>query len=912
MKGVDQDVELMEAAKTANWEKIKSYLNEKKLVPNVELDNAVRILLKDYREGKEDYYNCVKSLLNYMDDVNYQNKTTLLMEACGKGNKPVALLLLNNFSEVIRINQVEQETGENVLHKLLNSKMQAEDKYEVFRKLIDKNLEIVNVENREGYTPLAYALILGDSKISEELIHQGAARNHIIQTTGDSMLHCAVYGKNPACLNLLHDLDVKYKNKNGETAIDLGIRLKLDHIVKILQTYGENPDVNSKLLSMMHPLQEFKNGNYNEALKLLAELKQSNKDQSYLSLDWNMLLAQYHNRDSRILNESFIESFLDFFKRLKHSDISENYILFLNYGIMYYKLGDYKKTMRILIDNLQKAMNHYEWIMFVNVSFIFMDILLNMKQLKLVNQILQSLEEFLNTTLKINEKNKEVLKDNICDYLNSREIVNKFSPLDESFSLLNLYKSYKYLLEGRAEDAKKSLKEYKRLSTSCKYRDMMPIFNTMKNFYHYLKIRLDYANNSFFKCYKHLNSLYNNIIISKSIQPVVSLESQVFHMNAFGIINLKQKKYNLAEFFFKKCILFIKANKKNFEMKDKTNFITSVRYNLALCYFFQRKYEEALYVFKSLVNYNHSAFLNFRIGVCNLELELQNLKNKKNNTYSFNELIDRLIGFSSFTNAATGVESPEQKRILLKYNTVTTTQVDRLNEAIYYFKNSILLLKDYLSCKKEYTDMYNFYTGGTTTTENVRFPTESKSHQSLIVTAYLNLLFAHILREDWSECIALANEFENSEYYTREISYVIDNYRMEAYLALNQPQQVMEILKKNMLNNTFSYTSLEFKGSFYNRLNGMMYADITYKLALYINIIKMNFMNNNIVEVERGITSIITLLNINVNHADLPPYILNLMVYYYLLKENYDMALSILKKRKISPLFPNPIAKPVK
>jgi ankyrin repeat protein len=906
MKAVDQDVELIEAAKTANLEKIKSYLNEKKQVPNIEIDQAVRQLLKDFKSDKEDYYNCIKSLLNYMDDVNYQNKTTLLMEACTQGNKAIALLLLNNFSEVIRINQIEQATGENVLHKLLNSKMTSEEKYDVFKKLIDKNLEIVNVENKDGYTPLSYSLILGDSKISEELIHQGASRNHIISTTGDSMLHCAVYGKNPACLNLLHDLDVKYKNKNGETAIDLGIRLKLDHLVKILQTCGENPDVNSKLLSMMHPLQEFKNGNYNEALKLLVELKQSNKDQSYLSLDWNMLLALY-NKDSKNLSEGFMGTFLDFFNRLKQSNISENYILFLNYGIMYYKLGDYKKTMRILIDNLQKAMNHYEWIMFVNVSFIFMDILLNMRQLKLVSQILSNLEEFLNTTLKINEKNKEVLKDNICDYLNSREIVNKFSPLDESFSLLNLYKSYKYLLEGRAEDAKKSLKEYKRLSANCKYRDMMPIFNTMKNFYHYLKIRLDYANNSFFKCYKHLNSLYNNLI-SKSIQPIVSLESQVFYMNAFGIINLKQKKYNLAEFFFKKCIIFIKANKTNFEMKDKTNFITSVRYNLAICYFYQRRYEEALAILKSLDTYiTHSAFLKFRIGVCNLELELQNLKNKKSNAY--NELIDRLIGYSTVTNAATGVEIPEQKRILLKHNIVSNISLDRLNEAISYLKSSMMLLKDYPPCKKEYSDIYNFYTGSDS---KVTFPTESKSYQGLIVTVYLNLIFALILKENWTECLTLANEFEISEYYNREISYIIDNYKMEAYLALNQPQQVLDILKKNMQNNNFNYSNLEFKGSFFNRLNSTVYPEINYKLALYINIVKMNFINNNIVEVERGITSIITLLNVSVNHADLPPYILNLMVYYYLLKENYDMALSILKKRKISPLFPNAIAKPIK
>jgi ankyrin repeat protein len=895
-----QDGELIEAVKTVKLERLKTYLNEHKHITDAELDKAIRFLLREYSDNEE-YYNCVKVLLYEMDNINYQNKTTLLMEACSQGNKPIALLLLSNFSEVVKLNQVEEETGENVLHKLLNSKMMPDDKFDIFKKLVDKNLEIINVENRSGYTPLAYALILGDSKISEELVHQGAPKNHIIHSTGDSMLHCAVYGKNPACLNILHDLDIKYKNKKGETAIDLAIQLKLDHIVKVLQTYGDNPDVNSKLLSMMHPLQEFKNGNYNEALKLLAELKQNNKDQSYLSLDWNMLLTQF-NKDNKMLSENYLLSFLDIFKRLKITEKSENYILFLNYGLLYYKLGDYKRTMRILIDNLQKAMNHYEWVMFVNVSFIFLDILLNQKQLSLVNKILQSLEEFLSTTLKMNEKNKEVLKDNICDYLNSREIVNKFSPLDESFCLVNLYKSYKYIQEGKPEEAKKTLKEYKRIFTNCKYKDVMPVFNTLKKFYYYLKIRLDYSNNSFFKCYKHLNSLYNTTVVSKTIQPQISFESQVFYMNSFGIVNMKQKKFYLAEFYFKKCLTFIKDNKNHFEIKDKTNYTSSVRYNLALCYFFQRKYEEALSMFKQVLEYaTESVFLYFRIALCNLEIELQTLRNKKASS-AYNELIERLIGYSSnlYNNAATGVENPEIKQILLHNNTLTPTLSSNLSEAISYFKKAILLLKDSLICKKEFSDIYNFYSGVGST--NLQYPTESKSYQGLFTTLYINLLFTLLLNQEFTECLTFANEFEGTDYYNREISYIIDNYKIEAYLALNQPQQILEILKKNMLNSTFSYNSLEFKGSFYSGLNNTIYPEINYKLALYINIIKMNFINNNIVEVERGIASIITLLNVNVNHSDLPPYVLNLLVYYYIVKENYEMALTILKYRKVSNL----------
>jgi hypothetical protein len=74
---------------------------------------------------------------------------------------------------------------------------------------------------------------------------------------------------------------------------------------------------------------------------------------------------------------------------------------------------------------------------------------------------------------------------------------------------LTLFKSYKFLLEDKIEDSKKLLKEYKRIYTSCKFKDHHPIFNTTKNLYYYLKIKIDFHNNAFFKCYKHLNNLIN-------------------------------------------------------------------------------------------------------------------------------------------------------------------------------------------------------------------------------------------------------------------------------------------------------------------------------------------------------------------------------------------------------------------
>jgi ankyrin repeat protein len=880
--------ELIREAIKGDSGKLKSLL-ELKEYSKEKLDEAFRACLNNFKRENENHLNCIKSILKYVEDINYIKGNTLLIESCMLNNDIVVELLLNYYKGKINVNFIDN-LNENALHKLIVSNIGQDEKYDLFKKLIEENIDI-NLENIKGYTQLSYALIMGNSKISEELINLGANKNHIVRSTGDSMLHYAVSGKNPACISLLHDLDIKYRNKNDETPIDLAMKMNLIKIVQMLQTYGDNPDINSKVLSMMQPLQEFRNENYDEALMLLTELKKD-KNQSDTSLDWNILLTQYNMNEGSI--DNFTYKILEFFSKM-NTDKSENYILFLNYGLTYFKLGEYKKTINILIENLKKAMNHYEWIMFANVSFIFLQIFLNLRQLKIANKIINTLEDFLNTTAKMT--NKEILKDSICDYLNSKEVINKFSPLDESFCVLNLFKSYKCILEDKSEESKKFLKEYKRISTSCKYREAMPIFSTLKNFYHYLKIRIDYHNNSFFKCYKHLNSLYNNTIIN-SEKRLNTLDSQVFYYNAFGIINMRQKKYKIAEFFFKKCITTIKSNKAEFEgFNKRNNYAFSIRYNLGLIYFYQKSYEKALAMLRKLEkSLNYYPFLHYRLALCNLEIEIAD--RRANGQNSHNEMIDRLMGYNQ--------QGETERRIILKNHYINNNCSARLTEAIYHFKQTILLLKDNIYYKKETNDVYNFYTQQT----EQCYPTEMKSSNQIITSSYLNLIFTNILGQNWSEVLFHCDEFEHTEYYNKEISYAIDNYKIEAYLGLNQPNQVFEILKRNMTNNNFGYPSLDFKGIFYNKVNDILYAEINYKVALYLNIIKMNFINNNILEVEKGITTILSLLNINLNitnniitHNDLQPYILNLLVYYYMFKENYEQAINVIKKRKIPLLI---------
>jgi hypothetical protein len=108
-----------------------------------------------------------------------------------------------------------------------------------------------------------------------------------------------------------------------------------------------------------------------------------------------------------------------------------------------------------------------------------------------------------------------------------------------------------------------------------------------------------------------------------------------------------------------------------------------------------------------------------------------------------------------------------------------------------------------------------------------------------------------------------------------------------------------------MSNGNYTYNCLDLKGNFFSKVFGNVCSEINFKIALYTNVIKLNFLNNNILEVEKGIVKIIGLYNMNINLNQnletilLPSYLINILIYYYLIKENFETAIYLIKKRKL-------------
>ena len=99
---------------------------------------------------------------------------------------------------------------------------------------------------------------------------------------------------------------------------------------------------------------------------------------------------------------------------------------------------------------------------------------------------------------------------------------------------------------------------------------------------------------------------------------------------------------------------------------------------------------------------------------------------------------------------------------------------------------------------------------------------------------------------------------------------------------------------------------------YYERLNSTLVSVKGLKLSMLINLIKLCVMNKKIKEMQKYLLSIMDTINFNISvdekgkiitNEEMPSYIINVFVYYYLLINRKDLALDILKNRKIKEIL---------
>ena len=489
------------------------------------------------------------------------------------------------------------------------------------------------------------------------------------------------------------------------------------------------------------------------------------------------------------------------------------------------------------------------------------------------------------------------------------EIVN---PTTDLKGLTTLYQCNLYLIKGNYEKAQENLGEFKSKffcgEKEKKNKSNDPIHKTMENLYHYLKVKVDYFLNIPFKLNKHLSAIDKY---------KTSKDGILFYYNFLGIINMKQGHYSYAEYCFKYCRNIISQNSMIY-----LKYLDGVEYNLALCYFLTKEYDKSIEILNKIKNVEsmkNNPYLYYRLALCYMEKEFLKHRNnfKKNNENDivcktiFNDKSEEpafkkrflLVNQSpspSIINPPSELNNESQKQSMENAicNLDFTNAINALKECILIIKGfSSYNSQIYDSLKplidNELIDLKPLFNNNENKEKNY-LDDSNAQYNDIYELAYLNLIFCLLRNENYAESIEVIEEFRENNTNLNKYRFVLDNYLIEAYLQLGESDKALNILSKE----TFSYENIDSKGAFFSNSNHQVYNEVTYRLALYINLIKIHILNKNFQEAEKYIISILNLLNYP-TEKELPPYVINIIIFFFLSIGKNEQAVQIIKYRKI-------------
>ena len=760
---------------------------------------------------------------------------------------------------------------------------------------------------------------------------------------------------------VIHEL-IKEPNKDNETPLQLAKKLNIITMVKQLNDFisGEKKGKNSgennedEIYDILSQLNEENNE------KIVNSIKKN-----YYVSDWNKLFLEIieKNKSNQKFDNNLDQKICEYFglkdeykdieKDLEENKGKEEYekdeikfpislnkkenekikkfefknnIHFLNYIVGAEHSGNFQNLLqafKIFIKNYKSEdQNLDKYISYVNIFIILIEKCLNQNLVEFASLLIENLSKFLqdNNVDATSFDFKNTNSNQFLKYLSVNEVAN---PTIDLKGLVFLYQCDLNLLKGNFEKAKQNLEEFKSKfygGEEKRNKNNEPIHKTMENLYNFLKIKVDYFLNIQFKLNKHLSVIDKN----KSNKDCI-----LFYYNLLGIINLKQEHYAYAEYCFKFCRNIINENSMKY-----LKYLPGVEYNLALCYFFTQDYEKSINILtklKDLESMKNNPYLFYRLALCYIEEEFKKNKNefKKNNE---NDIIcktinDNNIDEVSFKKRFLLVNQTLSPSIISENNLQSNEKKDNFNnkeienesnsvnalnfsEAIRALKECILIIKGYKSfneqifntlnpiIKNEVINLEPLFNNEVEENEKNISEESNNQYKDIYDSAYLNLIFCLIRNESYAEAIEVIEEFRENA--NNKYKFILDNYAIEAYLKLGEFEKALNILSKE----NFSFDNPDEKGAFFSNSNHQVYDEISFRLALYINLIKINILNNNLKEAEKYVISVLSLLNYP-TEKELPPYVINIIVFYFLSIGKNEEAVQTIKFRRIPKFYNN-------
>ena len=917
-------------------------------------------------ETPEDQLDTILDLFLNKLDFNFQNQNnenvTPLMYLVGEGLNSLCEQVIHKIGEKLELSK-KDDKQENIFFKIINSSND-NGKVNLFKTALSSIKEISEEEekkealdsiNSSGKSLIECALNVGNSDISSMLLMEGIQPNIKNSITGDNLLHFAIRGKNPFCLKMvLNTVDqeliyelIKETNKDNETPLQLAKKLNIVTMVKQINDFisgekkskisGENNE--DEIYGMLAQLDEEntekivnsikKNYYVSDWNKLFLEIIEKNKSNQKFDVDLDQKICEYFGFDDDLKEnsddkENKEENEIKFPISLnqKENEKDKKYDFKNNMHFLNYIVGaEHNGNFQNLLNALKRFIQNYKsddqnidnYITYVNTVIILIEKCLSQNLVEFASILIENLSKFLQDN-NIDPTSFDFKNSNSSQFLKYLSVNEVANPTIDLKGLIYLYQCDLNLLKGNFEKAKENLVEFKSKfygGEEKRNKSNEPIHKTMENLYNFLKIKVDYFLNIQFKLNKHLSVIDKNKSNNDSI---------LFYYNFLGIINMKQGHYAYAEYCFKFCRDIISQNSMQY-----LKYLSAVEYNLALCYFFIEKYDKSIEILKNLKDLDsmkNNPYLFYRLALCYIEQEFQkNEKNfKKNNE---NDIVNKTI-FDE-----TSEEASFRKRFILvnqslspsitntdenKENQDETESISRLNfvEAIRYLKECILIIKGYNSFNEQiYTtlkplmnneviNLKGLFINEAEEKEKNYAEQNNIQYKDIYDSAFLNLIFCLIRNESYAEAIEFIEEFRENNSSSNKYKFILDNYAIEAYLKLGEYEKALNILSKD----NFSCENPEEKGAFFSNSNNQVYDEITFRLALYINLIKINILNSNFKEAEKYVISVLSLLNYP-TEKELPPYVINIIVFYFLSIGKNEEAIQIIKFRRIPKFYNN-------
>ena len=902
--------------------------------------------------------------VNFQNPSN--GNTTPMMYLVSEGLNFLCEQLIKKNGENIDLT-LKDNDEENIFFKIINSSND-KGKVNLFKQCLtllkedreeEEKKETLEAININGKSLIESSLNIGNSDISSLLLMEGIEPKIKNNQTGDNLLHFAIRGKNPYCLKIvLNTVDheiikefTKEVNKDNETPMMLATKMNLSQMVKQLtdiesgerknKTIGENNEdevfdllsqitgdttekviktiKNNYYVSVWNKLfleiikSEQLNKNYDIELvkKIINFFDLKNNENNLLKDNINSEGEEEKNEDNMKFPITLNSNKNEFIEKNNNMYDPDKNIYFLNYIVAAENYGTFKNVIKIFKSYIETKKdgvvedNVDNYIFYVNAIIILIEISLNQKLIQFANILINHLNSFLQNNA-VNTKNfdfKNSYSTKYLKYLSVNEIIN---PTTDIKGLTTLFKCNLNLIEGNFEKAQENLSEFKIKfyggDKEKKKKDTEPIHKTMERLYHFLKMKADYFSNTQFKLNKHMSSFDKYQVDNDSI---------LFYFNFSGIINLKQAHYSYAEYCFKFCKNIIQENP-NLYLK----YLYGIEFNLSLCYYFTKNYDKAIEVLQKLKNIEkmkNNPYLFYRLALCYIEKEITLRKNdfKLNNE---NDIVSKIINNEAneepaFKKRFLLVNQTPSPSILSDTNQNNEKKPDNFNEAIIALKECLLIIKGFNSynlqlyntlnpiMNNEFIDFRNLIENSNKPKDNI--DDNHFQYQEVYDSAYLNLIFCLIRKEKYSEAIEMIEEYSQNN-SSNKYKYILDNYSIEAYLKFGEFDKALSILSKV----NFSYENIDAKGTFYNNSNNQVFNEITYRLALYINLIKINILNHNYQEAEKYINSVINILNYPAE-KELPSFVINIIIFYFLSIGKNEQAVQVIKYRRIPKFYSN-------